>query len=151
MRRLGVAAAFVAVVSAVCVGSGASATKPRLVLLASADGLRVYGPPRGGHAPCPRALPLRRDALQISRRAVRLAMPRLAAYVKLDARDARVRTVRAPRSGFAQTVAGCGGAAWQRSIVAFVRLPHAPGASLAQWTLAVARIGAGWAIYRRIH
>jgi len=79
-------------------------------------------------------------------------------------REARNATVRGavegeqPRSNclvlrhaFSPIAGGCGRAAWQRSFVAFVRLPHVCCASLSQHTFFVGRIRLGWVLWAMIH
>jgi hypothetical protein len=58
----------------------------------------------------------------------------------------------ATRSGFNYRAGGCGQKTWRRSIVAFVRLPHAKNsASLSQHTIAIARVRDGWVLWAIIH
>jgi hypothetical protein len=125
--------------------------KPLYPLLVNAHGLRVYGPYAGPNFHCPHLLPLPANALRIVSRAVTLAMPPFEAQLKLDGRDPRVRVLLARRSGFGPGAGGCGIRTWNRSVVAFVQLPHVPGASMAQHTFAVARTRAGWLLWDWIH
>jgi hypothetical protein len=141
-----------AVLIAAPVSLAAAPKLPGHALIVDQPGLRVYGPARHAGVPCPRMLPLPQDALATVKRAVELAMPGLEAQVKLDGHDPVVRVAAATRSGFNYRAGGCGQKAWQRSIVAFVRLPHVQNsASLSQHTIAVARIRDGWIIWAIIH
>ena len=135
--------------------SAALAAAPRLpghALVVDRPGLRVYGPAQHPGVPCPRVLPLPQHALATVKRAVELAMPHLEAQDKLDGRDPVVRVAPATKSGFSYLAGGCGQKTWQRSIVAFVHLPHIKNsASLSQHTIAVARVRYGWVLWAIIH
>ena len=146
VARLATAALAVLVLSAV----PALASQPSYPLLVDAHGLRVYGPSTRSHV-CPRLLALPSHALRTARRAVTLAMPPFEARLKLNGRDPVVSVVRAIDSGYSAVAGGCGRAAWRRSIVAFVRLPHVRSASLSQRTFAVARMRSGWVLWAVIH
>jgi hypothetical protein len=117
-------------------------------LLVDTGGLRVYGPPTRPHVPCPHLLALPPHSLATGRRAVALAMPPFAAQLEENGRDPIV-SVR--RHAFSPIAGGCGREAWQRSFVAFVRLPHVCCASLSQHTFFVGRIRSGWVLWAMIH
>lgn len=135
--------------------SGSTATgvsvKPPYPLLVHAHGVRVYGPRGGPNPGCPGVLPLPANAMRTVRLGVTLAMPPFEAQLKLDGRNPRVHTVAARRSGFSSGAGGCGARTWSRSVVAFVQLPHVPGASRSQHTFAVARIRLAWLLWAQIH
>jgi hypothetical protein len=135
--------------------AAALAAAPRLpghTLVVDRPGLRVYGPAQRPSVPCPRVLPLPQRALTTVKRAVQLAMPRFEAHDKLNGRDPVIRVVPATRSGFSYQAGGCGKDTWQKSIVAFVHLPHITNsASLSQHTIAVARVRYGWMMWAIIH
>jgi glutamate/tyrosine decarboxylase-like PLP-dependent enzyme len=78
-------------------------------------------------------------------------MPPFEARLKLNGRDPVVSVAPATDSGYSAVAGGCGRAAWRRSIVAFVRLPHVRSASLSQHTFAVARMGSGWVLWAVVH
>src|SRR5919204_3031992 len=121
-------AAFGLVVAAMAAVSALASRSP-YPLLVNRHGLRVYGPPTRPNV-CPRLSLLPPNALRNVQRAVVLAMPPFEARLKANGRDAIVRTVPANRSGFSAVAGGCGRRTWRRSVVAFVRLPHACCASL---------------------
>jgi len=75
-------------------------------------------------------------------------MPPFAARLKENGRDPIVSVL---RHAFSPIAGGCGRAAWQRSFVAFVRLPHVCCASLSQHTFFVGRIRLGWVLWAMIH
>jgi hypothetical protein len=70
---------------------------------------------------------------------------------RLNGEDPRVTAEPAARSGFSPVAGGCGSAAWRRSIVASVLLPHVVGASLSQHTFAVGRVRQGWVLWGFVH
>jgi hypothetical protein len=113
----------------------------------------VYGPAEHAQAPCPHPLPLRAHAVATVRRAVELAMAPYERSLKLDGRDPLVRVALATRSGFSYRAGACSRAAWARSIVASVLLPHVEklSASMSQHTFAVARVRQGWVLWGYIH
>ena len=76
-----------------------------------------------------------------------LAMPPFEAHLKENGRDPIVSIV---RHAFSPIAVGCGRAAWRRSFVAFVRLPHVCCASLSQHTFFVGRIRSGWVLWAEI-
>jgi hypothetical protein len=78
-------------------------------------------------------------------------MPPFESRLKLNGRDPLVSVVHANRSGLSAAAGGCGGTAWRRSIVAFVRLPHVSSASMSQHTFVVGRIRAGWVLWAMVH
>lgn len=120
--------------------------------LASAKGVRIYGPPaQPGRGTCPRAAKLPNASLRQVRRLVAVAMPAFEARLHLNGHDARVRASFATASGFGPTAGGCGAQVWQRSVVAFVHLPHISGASRSEHTFAVAKIRQGWVLWAWIH
>jgi hypothetical protein len=127
----------------------ALASPPPYPLLVNRDGLRVYGPPTRPHVPCPHLLTLPPHYLATARRAVALAMPPFEARLKENGRDPIVSVVPAIR-GFSPIAGGCGRAAWRRSFVAFVRLPHICCASLSQHSLFLGRIRSGWVLWAEI-
>jgi hypothetical protein len=138
------AVAFVALVmSAVA----ALASPPPYPLLVNRDGLRIYGPPRRPHVPCPHLLALPPHSLATARRVVAVAMPMFEARLKENGRDPVVSVM---RHAFSRTAGGCGLAAWRRSVVAFVRLPNVCCASLSQHSFFVGRIRSGWVLWAEI-
>jgi len=133
--------------------AAAAPALPGHALLVDRPGLRVFGPPLNGRVPCPRLLRLPTDALATVKRAVELAMPLYERTLKLDGRDPLVKVGPASRSGFSYVAGGCGRAAWRRSIVASVLLPHVEkvSASMSQHTFAVGRDRQGWVLWGYIH
>jgi hypothetical protein len=114
--------------------------------------MNVYGPYRGTHAICPRGVLHKRPSFaRVVRGAVAAAMPAFGRSLKLNGRNAVVRTVVATRSGFIARAGDCGARTWRRSFVAFVRLPHVRSASLSEHTFAVARISAGLVLWGWVH
>jgi hypothetical protein len=135
---------------------GAGASPPRLpghALLVDRPGLRVFGPALHANVSCPDLLPLPAGAVVTVKRAVRLAMPPFERGVKLDGRDPIVKVGAALRSAFSYRAGGCGRAAWVRSLVASVLLPHVErfSASMSQHTFAVGRLRQGWVLWGYIH
>jgi hypothetical protein len=126
----------------------APAARPPYPLLVNRDGFRVYGPPARPNTPCPHLLALPPNYVTTGRRAVVLAMPPFAARLRENGRDPVVSVV---RHAFSPIAGGCGRAAWRRSFVAFVQLPHVDGASLSQHTFFVGRIQSGWVLWAMIH
>ena len=154
-----IAACALAVLAALAVivqpaTAAASTTLPGHALLVDRPGLRVFGPGLRPDVLCPRLLPLPSGALPTVRRAVELAMPPFEHKLKLDGRDAVVKVgPAASGSGFNYRAGGCGRAAWARSIVATVLLPHIEkfSASMSQHTFAVGRVRQGWVLWGFIH
>jgi hypothetical protein len=140
---------FTAVAVAVLAMSAvaALASRPPYPLLVNRDGFRVYGPPTRPHVPCPHLLALSRNYLTTGRRAVALAMLPFEAQFKKNGRDPIVSIM---RHAFSPIAGGCGREAWQRSFVAFVRLPHVCCASLSQPSFFVGRIRSGWVLWAEI-
>jgi hypothetical protein len=138
----------VAVVAFAMAAVAAMASRPPYPLLVHRDGFRVYGPPTRPHVPCPHLLALPPNYLASARRAVALAMPPFEARLKENGRDPIVSVM---RHAFSPIAGGCGVAAWRRSVVAFVRLPHVCCASLSQHSFFVGRIRAGWVLWAEIH
>ncbi|MGH3009882.1 MAG: hypothetical protein ACRDLM_10835 [Gaiellaceae bacterium] len=133
-----------------------AATPPRLpghALLVDRPGVRLYGPPLRAGVACPRLLPLAANALATVKRAVELAMPPYERTLKLDGRNPIVKVAPASRSVDSYQAGGCGRAAWQRSVVASVLLPHVEkfSASMSQHTFAVGRVRQGWVLWGYIH
>jgi hypothetical protein len=156
MKALTVLSALAcAAMSTPAAASAAVAAPSRLVghrLLVDRPGLRVYGPAQHAGVPCPRLLALPADALATAKRAVALAMPPFEKPLGLDGRDPIVKVGPAARSGFDYRAGGCGRAAWTRSIVAYVSLPHVTfSASLSEHTFAVGRVSQGWVLWGYIH
>jgi hypothetical protein len=120
-------------------------------LLVVHNSFRVYGPSQHAGSACPRLLALPRHSDGTVRTAVKLAMPVFEARLKLNGTDAHVAVKAAESSGYEAIAGGCGERTWNRSLVASVRLPHIPGASLSQHTFAVGRMAAGWVLWAWIH
>lgn len=152
-RKLVIGVAVAAAGCAVATTSASPASQgkaPVYPLLVAHGTLRVYGPPIHG-AGCPTLVPLSDGALAKVRTAVKLAMPPFEARLKLDGADARVSVELAPASPLGPVAASCGRAAWRRSVLAKVHLPHVRAASLSQHTFAVGRTGRGWVLWAWIH
>jgi hypothetical protein len=151
VKKLGLA--LVAVLAlALPASAGTGRGHVRYPVLIHYHGMNVYGPYRSTHAICPRGVVREKPAFaRVERGAVAAAMPAFARSLKLDGRDAVVRAVAATRSGFSARAGGCSVDTWDRSFVAFVRLPHVRGASLSQHTFAVARFPAGLVLWGWIH
>jgi hypothetical protein len=130
---------------------GSSPTLHGHPLLVNRSGLVVFGPARHTNGYCPRLLPLPDGATPTVKRAVLLAMPPFEGALRLNGGDPRVTAGPAVRSGLSSGAGGCGPAAWRRSIVASVFLPHIAGASLSQHTVAVGRVRQGWVLWGFIH
>jgi hypothetical protein len=148
-RKIAIGVVMAAAGCAVATASASLALQgkaPVYPLLVVHGTLRVYGPPTHG-AGCPTLAPLSDDALAKVRTAVRLAMPPFEARLKLDGADARVSVELASASALSPTAAGCGRAAWRRSVLAKVNLPDVRAASLSQHTFAVGRTGRGWVLW----
>jgi hypothetical protein len=127
----------------------ALASRPPDPLIVRSHGLRVYGPPNRPNV-CPRLSVLPPYALLRAQQAVTLAMPPFAARLKANGRDPIVRTVPSRRA-FGPIAGGCGRGTWQRSVVAFVRLPHVCCASLSQHSFAVGRLRSGsWVLWAQL-
>jgi hypothetical protein len=126
---------------------------PGHALLINRPGLRVFGPPLHASVRCPDLLPLPASEVATVKRAVQLAMPPFERGVKLDGRDPIVKVGAALRSAFSYRAGGCGRAAWARSLVATVLLPHVErlSASMSQHTRAVGRVRQGWVLWGYIH
>jgi len=155
LRRGACALALVACLVFIAEAATAAArpTLPGHTLLVDRPGLRVFGPPLNGRVRCPRLLPLPGGALATVKPAVELAIPPYERTVKLDGRNPIVKVGRALRSGFSYQAGGCGRAAWRRSVVASVLLPHVEkfSASMSQHTFAVGRVRQGWVLWGYIH
>lgn len=155
VRVIAVALPLLAVLTAM--GGGASASRPPRLpghpLLVDRPGLRVFGPPLHADVLCPDLLPLPAGALATVKRAVALAMPPFERKLKLDGRNPIVKVGPAIRSGLGYRAGGCGRAAWRRSVVASVLLPHVErfSASLSQHTFAVGHVRQGWVLWGYIH
>jgi hypothetical protein len=129
-----------------------AATHADFPLLINTHGLHVYGPPQHPNAPCLRgALRMNPASHATARKAVSLAMPPFEHRLDLNGRNPAVRIATSATSGYSAAAGGCGRQLWQRSLVAFVRLPRIHGASLSQHTFAVARTKAGWFLWAMIH
>jgi hypothetical protein len=150
-RRVPCLTVGVVAISVAFTGNVAAEGLPGHPLLVNRPGLRVYGPAQRADAVCIKVLALPPNSLATVKRAVELAMPPFESRLKLDGRNARVRVATALRSGFSSRAGGCGRAAWVRSIVAFVSLPHVHSASLSQHIFAVGRVPAGWVLWAVIH
>jgi hypothetical protein len=134
-------------------GIAAAPILPGHPLLVDQPGLRVFGPASRADVPCPPLLPLPAGALATVKRAVQLSMPPFERRLKLDGRDPIVKVGPAIHSGFSYRAGGCGRAAWSRSIVAYVLLPHVEkfSASMSQHTFAISRVRPGWVLWGYIH
>jgi hypothetical protein len=120
-------------------------------LLVARGAIRVYAFPRRGQQQCPALQPLAPGAIATATTALRLATPRFEARVNLDGRNPTIRVVAAAKSGYGPKAGGCNRLVWNRSLVAFIRLPHVAGASMSGQSVAVGRIGRGWLIWSWIH
>lgn len=148
---------LVLAVAAIALGAGDGGPQPYPVLV-ERGGVRVYaradGQPWGR---CPRgSLPVRTRDLNVARKAVLLAVPRLYRQEKLvDVRGARARAARLgaaewTRAGLARST--CGTEVARRTIAVGVGFPRVTwSASVSSATFFVSRVADGWVIWHQAH